>query len=144
MAENRLSGDMADRFGCHGRSAETLIFAVFQELSGRLEPAEAAELAAQLPPSLRMLWSSFDYPGRSVSRVKKSHFLEEVCRMVGFEDEGKAEEAILSLFSAHANNFKTPTGQRQAARHVISQLLESQSIVTDGGSIEAIGQEAVE
>jgi Uncharacterized conserved protein (DUF2267) len=91
MKGNTFVRDVADRFRCDDRRAETLIFAVFQELRDRLTPAEAADVAAQLPSSLKMLWFSFDYPDRSVRLVHEYQFLEEVRRMVGLEDESRAE-----------------------------------------------------
>jgi uncharacterized protein (DUF2267 family) len=78
MKDKTFVRDVADRFRCDDRRAETLIFAVFQELRDRLTPAEAADVAAQLPSSLKMLWLSFDYPDRRVRRVHEYQFLEEV------------------------------------------------------------------
>jgi uncharacterized protein (DUF2267 family) len=38
MKGKAFVGEVADRFGCDERRAETLIFAVFQELRDRLTP----------------------------------------------------------------------------------------------------------
>ena len=122
MKDKTFVRDVADRFGCDDRRAETLIFAVFQELRDRLTPAEAADVAAQLPASLKMLWLSFDYPGRAVSRVHEYRFLEEVRRMVGLEDESRAEEAVICVFSVLQEALGSPTGREGEARHVFSQL----------------------
>lgn len=74
MKDKTFVCDVAYRFGCDERRAETLIFAVFQELRDRLTPQEAADVAAQLPTSLKMLWLSFDYPGRRVRRLHEYRF----------------------------------------------------------------------
>jgi uncharacterized protein (DUF2267 family) len=114
--------DVAYRFGCDDRRAETLIFSVFQELRDRLTAEEAADVAAQLPASLKMLWLSFDYPGRRVRRVHEYQFLEEVRRMVGLEDEIKAEEAVVCVFGVLQEALGSPTGREGEAGHVFSQL----------------------
>jgi uncharacterized protein (DUF2267 family) len=69
MNEKSFIRDVAERAGCDDRRAETLTFAVFQELRDRLTPNEATKVAAQLPASLKMLWMSFDRPDRRVRRV---------------------------------------------------------------------------
>ena len=122
MKDKTFVRDVADRFGCDDRRAETLIFAVFQELRDRLTPAEAADVAAQLPTSLKMLWLSFDYPDRKVRRVHEYQFLEEVRRMVGLEDESRTEEAVVCVFSVLQEALGSPTGREGEARHVFSQL----------------------
>lgn len=122
MKDKAFVRDVADRFGCDDRRAETLIFAVFQELRDRLTPAEAADVAAQLPASLKMIWLSFDYAGRAVRRVHEYQFLEEVRRMVGLEDESRAEEAVICVFSVLQEALGSPSGREGEARHVFSQL----------------------
>jgi uncharacterized protein (DUF2267 family) len=69
-----------------------------------------------------MLWSSFDYPDRRVRRVHEYQFLEEVRRMVGLEDESRAEEAVVSVFSVLQEALGSLTGREGEARHVFSQL----------------------
>ena len=122
MKDKAFVCDVAYRFGCDERRAETLIFAVFQELRDRLTREEAADVAAQLPASLKMLWLSFDYPGRRVRRVHEYQFLEEVRRMVGLQDEMKAEDAVICVFSVLQEALGSPTGRDGEARHVFSQL----------------------
>jgi uncharacterized protein (DUF2267 family) len=122
MKDKTFVRDVAGRFGCDDRRAETLIFAVFQELRDRLTPTEAADVAAQLPTSLKMLWLSFDYPDRKVRRVHEYQFLEEVRRMAGLEDESRAEEAVVCVFSVLQEALGSPTGREGEARHVFSQL----------------------
>jgi uncharacterized protein (DUF2267 family) len=122
MKDKVFVREVADRFGCDERRAETLIFAVFQELRDRLTPGEAANAAAQLPTSLKSLWNSFDYPGRGVRRVDGYQFLEEVQRMVGLEDLRDAEAAAVCVFRVLQEALGSPTGLEGQARHVFSQL----------------------
>ena len=122
MKDKTFVREVADRFGCDQHRAETLIFAVFQELRDRLMPDEAADVAAQLPTSLKMLWLSFDYPGRKVARLHEFQFLEEVRRMVGLNDQLKAEEAVICVFSVLQEALGSPSGREGEARHVFSQL----------------------
>ena len=122
MKDKAFVQEVADRFGCDEHRAETLIFVVFQELRDRLTPEEAADVAAQLPASLKMLWLSFDYPGRKVARLHEFQFLEEVRRMVGLNDQLKAEEAVICVFSVLQEALGSPSGREGEARHVFSQL----------------------
>ena len=122
MKDKAFVKEVADRFGCEERRAEILIFAVLQELRDRLTPTEAADAAAQLPTSLKMLWKSFDYPGRGVKRVNGYQFLEEVQRMVGLQDLRDAEAAVICVFRVLQEALSSPTGLEGEARHVFSQL----------------------
>ncbi|HUN58611.1 MAG TPA: DUF2267 domain-containing protein [Candidatus Binataceae bacterium] len=122
MKDKEFVGYVADRFGCEERRAEMLIFAVFQELRDRLTPHEAADVEAQLPASLKMLWSSFDYPGRTVRRVHEYQFLDEVRQMLGIEDLGNAEEAVAAVFNVLQLALGSSSGREGEARHVFSQL----------------------
>jgi len=122
MKDKAFVQEVADRFGCDEHRAETLIFVVFQELRDRLTPEEAADVAAQLPTSLKMLWLSFDYPGRKVARLHEFQFLEEVRRMVGLNDQLRAEEAVICVFSVLQEALGSPSGREGEARHVFSQL----------------------
>jgi uncharacterized protein (DUF2267 family) len=49
-------------------------------------------------------------------------FLEEVRRMVGLEDESRAEEAVVCVFSVLQEALGSPSGREGEARHVFSQL----------------------
>jgi uncharacterized protein (DUF2267 family) len=122
MKDQAFVRNVADRFGCDNRRAEILIFAVFQELRDRLTPAEAADVAAQLPASVKMLWLSFDYPGRKVRRLHEHQFLEDVQRMLGLEDYSRAEDAVVVVFSVLQEALGSLTGREGEARHVFSQL----------------------
>jgi uncharacterized protein (DUF2267 family) len=122
MDEKSFVREVAERIDCEERRAETLIFAVFQELRDRLTPQEADDVAAQLPLSLKMLWKSFDRPNRRVRRVDEPRFLAEVARMAGLEDEAEGERAVAAVFTVLQEALGSPSGDEGEAWHVLSQL----------------------
>ena len=122
MDERSFVHQVAERADCDERRAETLIFAVFQELRDRLTPKEAGDVAAQLPVSLKMLWLSFDRPDRKVRRLHESQFLGEVARMAGFVDPSEAESAVAAVLAVLQDALGSPTGTEGEAAHVLSQL----------------------
>jgi uncharacterized protein (DUF2267 family) len=122
MDERSFVRQVAERLECDERPAEALIFAVFQELRDRLTAKEAADVAAQLPTSLKMLWLSFERPDRKVRRVREGQFLADVARMVGLRDEREAEQAVAAVFAALQEALGSPTGTEGEAWHVLSQL----------------------
>lgn len=122
MNEKSFVREVAQRIDCDERRAETLIFAVFQELRDRLTPNEAAKVAAQLPASLKMLWMSFERPDRQVRRVHEPQFLGDVARMAALDTAGEAELAVVAVFTALQDALGSSTGTTGAAGHVLSQL----------------------
>jgi len=58
MTENGFVDEVSDGLRCDRQRAESVIFAVFRELSHRLTAPEAADVASQLPAGLKRLWSS--------------------------------------------------------------------------------------
>ncbi|MGO9263540.1 MAG: DUF2267 domain-containing protein [Candidatus Binataceae bacterium] len=122
MKEKSFVQQVADRLDCDERRAETLIFSVFQELRDRLTPDEAADVAAQLPTSLKMLWLSFERPNRKVRRIHEGQFLREVARMAGLDDEFESEAAVTAVFAVLQEALGSPTGMEGEAWHVLSQL----------------------
>lgn len=122
MNEMHFVREVAERTYGDERRAETLIFAVFQELRDCLTLNEAADVAAQLPSSLKMLWMSFDRPGRKVRRVHEAQFLREVARMAGLEDANEAEAAVTAVFAVLQESLSSPTGTKGVAAHILSQL----------------------
>jgi uncharacterized protein (DUF2267 family) len=90
-------------------------------LRGRLTPDEAADVEAQLPAALKMLWS-FDYPSRNVRRVHEYRFLDEVGRMLGIEDLRSAKDAAVAVFGVLQLALGSSSGREGDARHVFSQL----------------------
>jgi len=121
MNERSFVRQVAERVDCEEHRAETLIFAVFQELRDRITPKEASDVAAQLPTSLKMLWMSFDRPDRKVRRIHEGQFLREVARMAGLEDENAAE-TVGAVFTVLQVALGSPTGTQGEAWHVMSQL----------------------
>jgi uncharacterized protein (DUF2267 family) len=122
MNERSFVRQVAERAECDDRRAETLIFAVFQELRDRLTPKEASDVAAQLPTSLKMLWMSFDRADRKVRRVHEGQFLREVARMAGLNDARDAETAVAAVFAVLQEALGSPSGTKGEAWHVMSQL----------------------
>ena len=122
MDEMHFVREVANRTYGDERRAETLIFAVFQELRDRLTPEEASDVAAQLPSSLKMLWRSFDRPGRKVRRVHEGQFLREVARMAGLENADEVEEAVSAVFAVLQEALGSYTGTKGVAGHILSQL----------------------
>ncbi len=122
MNERSFVKEVAVRAICDERRAETLIFAVFQELRDRLTPKESWDVAAQLPMSLKMLWMSFDRPDRKVRRIHEGQFLREVARMAGLGDPSEAESAVTAVFAVLQEALGSRTGTEGEAWHVMSQL----------------------
>lgn len=122
MNEKSFVREVARLVECDEHRAESLIFAVFQELRDRLTPNEAAKVASQLPTSLKMLWMSFDRPDRQVRRVDEPQFLGEVARMVALDNEVEVERAVVAVFGALQDALGSSTGTTRVAGHVMSQL----------------------
>jgi uncharacterized protein (DUF2267 family) len=122
MKEKSFVREVAELADCDERRAETLIFAVFQELRDRLTPNEAAKVASQLPASLKMLWLSFDRPDRQVRRVDEPRFLYDVAQMTSLDTELEAERAVVAVFSTLQDAFGSTDGASGMAGHVLSQL----------------------
>lgn len=113
---------VAQRAGCDERRAESLIFAVFQELRDRLTPKEVGDVAAQLPEQLKFLWLSFDWPGREVRRIHEAQFLGEVRRMAALSDDAEAERAVLAVFHTLQESLGSAGGLEGEAWDIFSQL----------------------
>ena len=122
MNEKSFVREVAELADCDERRAESLIFAVFQELRDRLTPNEAAKVAAHLPTSLKMLWMSFDRPDRHVRRVHEPQFLGDVARMAALDNEVEAERAVVAVFGALQDALGSSAGTSGVAGHVMSQL----------------------
>jgi uncharacterized protein (DUF2267 family) len=122
MDDRTFFRKLSERMRCDERRAEALTFAVFQELRDRLTPAEANDVAAQLPHSLKMLWQSFDRPGRAVRRVHARQFIGEVRQIAALPDDDEAERAVLAVFGALQELLGSPRGQGGEAWDIMSQL----------------------
>ncbi|MGO9605475.1 MAG: DUF2267 domain-containing protein [Candidatus Binataceae bacterium] len=122
MKEESFVRKVAKLAQCDDRRAETLIFAVFQELRDRLTAKEAGHVAAQLPQSLKMLWMSFDRPDRQVRRVHERQFLYDVGRMAILDTEAEAERAVVAVFAVLQEALGGMTEMKGEAWDVFSQL----------------------
>jgi uncharacterized protein (DUF2267 family) len=113
---------VAQRVGCDERRAESLTFAVFQELRDRLTPGEVADVDAQLPAALKPLWEFLDRPGRHVRKVHEPQFVGEVRLIASLPDQFEAERAVVAVFATLQELLGSPTGMEGEAWHVMSQL----------------------
>jgi uncharacterized protein (DUF2267 family) len=113
---------VAERVGCDERWAESLTFAVFQELRDRLTPSEASDVDAQLPAGLKNLWESLDRPNRQVRRVHGAQFIGEVRLIASLPDEKEAERAVIAVFATLQELLNSPSGMEGEAWDVMSQL----------------------
>jgi uncharacterized protein (DUF2267 family) len=77
MKDRPFVQEVADRFGCDEHARKRL-FRRIPELRDHPTPKKAADVAAQLPTSLKMLWLSFDDPGRKVARLHECHVLSQL------------------------------------------------------------------
>jgi uncharacterized protein (DUF2267 family)/CBS domain-containing protein len=117
-----LLDDVAQRLGCDPRQAAGIATAVFHELRDRLTPKEAADLAAQLPRSLRRIWSEDDSPGREVRRTRLSEFLLRVRKRAGLSSDREAERATRAVFHALQRRLGGASGWEGESWDVFSQL----------------------
>jgi len=122
MDEKAFLHKVAERLACDQKRAESLTFAVFQELRDRLTPHEAAHVAAQLPGGLKQLWMSFERPDREVRKIHESQFLGEVRRMAALPDDNEAERAILVVFRTLQESLGSSTGREGESWDILSQL----------------------
>jgi len=122
MDDRTFFKKVSERMRADERRAEAVTFAVFQELRDRLTSTEADDVAAQLPRSLKMLWQSFDRPGRAVRRVHARQFIGEVRQMAALPDDEEAERVVLAVFGALQELLGSPTGQKGEAWDIMSQL----------------------
>jgi uncharacterized protein (DUF2267 family) len=122
MDKNAFIKKVAQRAGCDERRAESLTFAVFQELRDRLTPGEVAEVDAQSPAALKPLWEFLDRPGRHVRKVHEPQFVGEVRLIASLPHELEAERAVVAVFATLQELLGSPTGMEGEAWHVMSQL----------------------
>ncbi len=107
---------------CDEHRAESLTFAVFQELRDSLTSREAGDVDAQLPAGLKILWEALDRPGRHVRRVHEPQFVGEVRLIASLPDEAEAERAVIAVFVTLQELLGSPTGMEGEAWDVMSQL----------------------
>lgn len=122
MDQEAFFKTVARRAGCDEHRAAGLTFAVFQELRDRLTPGEAADVAAQLPVGLKLLWEFLDHPGREVRKVHGSQFIGEVRLIAALPDEAEAERGVVAVFATLQELLGSRTGIEGEAWDVMSQL----------------------
>ena len=122
MDEKVFIREVARRIACDEKRAESVTFAVFQELRERLTPHEGSDLAAQMPDALKKLWTSFERPGRSVRRVHAAEFIGDVRKIAALPDDEEARRAVIAVFAELQKMVGSATGVEGEAWHVMSQL----------------------
>jgi uncharacterized protein (DUF2267 family) len=122
MNEKVFIKKVAERLGCDERRAESLTFAVFQELRDRLTRREASDIDAQLSAGLKSMWEFLDRPGRHVRKLHEPEFIGEVRLIASLRDEVEAERAVVVVFATLQELLGSPTGMEGEAWDVMSQL----------------------
>ena len=113
---------VATTLGCDAKRAEALTFTVFQELRDRLTSHEAADVAAQLPTSLKVLWSEGEVADRLPNKVHAAEFIGRVRRRAALVDDAEAERAVRAVFRTLRNVLGGTSGFQGEAWDVFSQL----------------------
>lgn len=113
---------VSHRLRCDRGRAEGVTLAVFRELRDRLTPKESADVAAQLPHSLKLLWQEGERPDRGTSRVHKTEFVGRVRVQAGLPDDAEAERAVLAVFAELQRLLGSTHGTEGEAWDIWSQL----------------------
>jgi uncharacterized protein (DUF2267 family) len=118
MTARRFTQDIAEALQCDAQRAESVIFAVFRELSHRLTAHEAADVASQLPLGLKRLWNADEGPDRPVEKIHRDEFIGRVRRHAVLSDEQEAERAVRAVFRALQRLLGSPTGRERGMGHL--------------------------
>ena len=86
---------MADR-----EHAKRAAAAVLQALRDRLTPAEADQVAAQLPREVREAWDAGERPGRRPTKLHRPQFYARVQAQAGLRTLREARGVTLAVFAA--------------------------------------------
>jgi uncharacterized protein (DUF2267 family) len=130
MTARHFIDEIAEALGCDRQRAESLVFAVFQELNHRLTAAEAADVASQLPTELKRLWSVEDSPhgqkhlrsDHTVEKIHRAEFIGRVRQRSGLPDDEESERAVRAVFHALQRLLGSPSGREGEAWDIFSQL----------------------
>lgn len=114
--------EVAAALQCDSQRAESVIFAVFRELSQRLTAREAADVASQLPMGLKRLWNVEERPDRPVEKMHRAEFIGRVRQRAVLPDDGEAERAVRAVFRALQRLLGSPSGVEGEAWDIFSQL----------------------
>lgn len=74
--------------------------AVFHALRDRLTADEAAQVAAQLPRELKVVWKAGERPGRRPLKLRRDEFYRRVMTEAGFTSVREARWMTLAVFAA--------------------------------------------
>jgi len=113
---------ISDRLGCDDRRAESVTFAVFQELRDRLTAAERRDVASQLPTELRRLWTTGDQAERAPTKTHRDEFIGRVRQRAVLPDDTEAERAVCAVFAELQLALGSASGRQGEAWDVFSQL----------------------
>ena len=122
MTEDQFVGEIARALGCDRQRAESVIFAVFRELSHRITAREAADVASQLPTGLKRLWSTGEPLDRPVEKIHRAEFIGRVRHSAVLPDDEEAERAVRVVFRVLQHLLGSPSGREGEAWDVFSQL----------------------
>ncbi len=122
MDDLSFTRDVGRQLGLDDQRARDVIYAVFRELRDRLTPAEARDVAAQLPSALRHLWLEQERPDRPVERTHAPELVERVRYWAALPDSAQAERAVRVVFKELQRALGSPTGTEGEAWDVFSQL----------------------
>ena len=122
MDERAFLRGVSDRLQCDERRAESLTFAVLQELRDRLTPAERRDVEAQLPKPLKRLWATGERREQPPSRVHRDEFVGRVRQRAVLPDDSEAERAVRAVFAQLQVLLGSATGREGEAWDIYSQL----------------------
>jgi uncharacterized protein (DUF2267 family) len=122
MTENGFVDEVCNGLRCDRQRAESVILAVFRELSHRLTAREAADVASQLPAGLKRLWSSRGEIDRPVEKIHRAEFIGRVRQSAVLPDDEEAERAVRVVFRALQLLLGSPSGREGEAWDIFSQL----------------------
>ena len=126
MTERHFVQEVAGTLQCDPRRAESVIFAVFQELRHRLTASEAADVASQLPTGLKRLWNgeraSVGASNRPVEKIHRAELIGRVRQRAVLPDDDEAERGVRAVFRALQRLLGSPRGREGEAWDVFSQL----------------------
>ena len=114
--------EVGRRLHCDEARAESVTFAVFQELRDRLTTKEAADVAAQLPARLKRMWLEEEHPDRQVRRVHADEFIGRVRKRLTLPDDAEARRGVRAVFAELQRLLGSARGLDGESWDVFSQL----------------------
>jgi uncharacterized protein (DUF2267 family) len=122
MDERTFIREVAARLHAAEDRAQAVTGVVLTELRDRLTVKEAADVAAQMPKGLRLLWNAVDRPASGIRKVRAHEFVGRVRQLAVLPDDAEAERAVRSVFGALQLLLGSPTGTEGEAWDVFSVL----------------------